>query len=169
MTERPVARGAFGDDWGGIYSERVAIKALRVYEDDDVKKLQRQTVWASRYPLAAPTDLHHKAFFKEVVMWKRISHPSIVPFLGVLTYLHPLVWYPNGCQTETCGTSLGRIRTPADCNWCVNSKLHRTRADETLVARCQSRSVILVHPRDCAWRFKRSTARLPSLVLGLSW
>lgn len=48
-TEHPVAHGAFGDVWEGIYNgERVAIKALRVYKDDDVKRVAK----ASRVGLA---------------------------------------------------------------------------------------------------------------------
>jgi len=48
-AEHPVARGAFGDVWEGIYNgERVAIlKALRVYKKD-VKKVEK----ASRLGLA---------------------------------------------------------------------------------------------------------------------
>jgi len=41
-TEHPVASGAFGDVWEGIHNgKRVAIKALRVYKPDDVKKVAK--------------------------------------------------------------------------------------------------------------------------------
>jgi len=38
----PVARGGFGDVWEGIYNDkRVAIKALRIYKDEDVQKVKK--------------------------------------------------------------------------------------------------------------------------------
>ncbi|KAF9647764.1 kinase-like protein [Thelephora ganbajun] len=81
-TENPIAFGGFGDVWEGIYDDkRVAIKALRVYKHDDVRKFR-------------------KVFYKEVVMWRRIAHPNIVPFLGVSEAHAPLSmvseWMPNG-------------------------------------------------------------------------
>ena len=45
-------------------------------------------------------NYHHQVFYKEAVMWKRISHPNIVPFLGVSQAPAPLSmvseWMPNG-------------------------------------------------------------------------
>ena len=39
-SEYPVASGSFGDVWQGIHNDKpVAIKALRVYKRDDVKKV----------------------------------------------------------------------------------------------------------------------------------
>jgi hypothetical protein len=41
-TEHPVAFGAFGDVWEGIHDgKRVAIKALRIYKRDDVRKVAK--------------------------------------------------------------------------------------------------------------------------------
>ena len=41
-SEEPVASGGYGDVWEGIYNDkRVAIKALRVYRDDDVRKVSK--------------------------------------------------------------------------------------------------------------------------------
>ena len=41
-TWRPITFGTFGNVWGGIYNDRrVAIKALRVYKDDDVRKVRK--------------------------------------------------------------------------------------------------------------------------------
>lgn len=43
-SEFPVASGGSGDVWEGIYnSERVAIKALRVYKVDDVREIRKVT------------------------------------------------------------------------------------------------------------------------------
>ena len=41
-TDQPTAPGKLGDVWEGIYNgSRVAIKALRVYKDDDVRKVRK--------------------------------------------------------------------------------------------------------------------------------
>ena len=41
-TEQPVASGVFGNVWEGIYNgERVAMKALRVFKEDDVRKVKK--------------------------------------------------------------------------------------------------------------------------------
>jgi hypothetical protein len=41
-TGLPVASGTFGDVWEGIYEgNRVAIKALRVYAHDDLRKVRK--------------------------------------------------------------------------------------------------------------------------------
>lgn len=46
MTEHSIASGAFGDVWEGIYNgNRVAIKALRVYKVDDVRKARKVIPW----------------------------------------------------------------------------------------------------------------------------
>ena len=43
-SEEPVASGGYGDVWEGIYNDkRVAIKALRLYRDDDVRKVLKVT------------------------------------------------------------------------------------------------------------------------------
>ena len=60
----------------------MAMKALRVYKKD-IKKVEK----ASRLGLAifagCSSRPPYKVFCKEVVMWKRIPHTNIVPFLGV--------------------------------------------------------------------------------------
>ena len=41
-TEYPVAYGGFSDVWEGIYNQkRVAIKALRVYQEHDLRKVKK--------------------------------------------------------------------------------------------------------------------------------
>lgn len=42
MDECAIASGGFGDVWEGTYDgRRVAIKALRVYKNDDKRKVSR--------------------------------------------------------------------------------------------------------------------------------
>ena len=41
-TEHPVTSGGFADVWEGIYNnKRVAIKAFRVYKDEDVQRVRK--------------------------------------------------------------------------------------------------------------------------------
>ena len=43
-----------------------------------------------------------QSFFREAVIWKRLRHPNIVPFIGVTrTPLQSISeWMPNGTLTE---------------------------------------------------------------------
>ena len=152
-TERPVASGGFCDMWKGIHNdERVAIKSIRVHKHDDIKRA------------AKVADYHHKIFCKEVVMWRRISHPNIVPFLGVSTTPVPLSmvseWMPNGNVRDYVGENpdtsrLQLVRRFFNLSW--------LRTDETSVTRSLSRFVVLALPRDRAWRFERGTSLFLSL------
>ena len=41
-TEQPVASGAFSDVWEGIHDGKlVAVKALRVFKEDDIRKAKK--------------------------------------------------------------------------------------------------------------------------------
>jgi serine/threonine protein kinase len=48
----------------------------------------------------AVAEYDRKLFCKEAVMWRKISHPNIVPFLGVSEDPAPISmvseWMPNG-------------------------------------------------------------------------
>ena len=59
-----------------------------------------------------------KAFFGEAVVWKRLRHPNVVPFLGVTTAPLQLVseWMPNGTLTEYVNTNPGADRISLVCN-----------------------------------------------------
>ena len=45
-----------------------------------------------------------QVFYKEVIVWKRLQHPNIVPFLGVPAKIPPFEiicgWMENGTITE---------------------------------------------------------------------
>lgn len=104
MGECAIASGGFGDVWKGIYNGReVAIKALRVYKNEGKRKVSRVSM-ALRYGAlwvpSAQAYSFRQVFYKEITIWKRLSHPNIVPFLGVADGPAPLSmvleWMPNG-------------------------------------------------------------------------
>ena len=157
-TGDPVAHGGFGDVWEGISSgERVAIKALRIYKDDDVQRVRKVIDQHLFYPpLASQANFYHKVFCKEVAIWKRVSHPNIVPFLGVSEAPAPLSmvseWMPNG-------NVRGYVAKNPDVSrlQLVSSRVSRpqAQADDTLVTRHRPRSVLFTLQRYRPRRFKR--------------
>jgi len=80
----------------------VAIKALRVDKNDDMHEVKR----VAPYVVVVHDEYHplvkdlKKRIDKEVTMWKRLSHPNIVSFLGVTDTPAPLPmvseWMPSG-------------------------------------------------------------------------
>ncbi|KAF8211580.1 kinase-like domain-containing protein [Mycena galopus ATCC 62051] len=77
-----VAGGGFGDIWkGSVGGQIVAVKSMRQYVDDDVK--------ASLKKLG-----------REALIWRQLSHPNLLPFLGLymldsrLSLVSP--WMENG-------------------------------------------------------------------------
>ncbi|KAF9789495.1 kinase-like domain-containing protein, partial [Thelephora terrestris] len=61
----PLYNGGYADVWKAEHEGRqVAVKALRVYLKDDFEKIT-------------------SGFCKEVVVWKRLLHPNVLPLLGV--------------------------------------------------------------------------------------
>ena len=81
--EQPVSSGKFGDVWEGIYNgNRVAIQTLPAYKGSDVREVRE--VNSSEIFNMALANFHHKLFCGEALLWRGISHPNIVPFLGIL-------------------------------------------------------------------------------------
>jgi len=77
-----VAAGGFADVWLGRYRGKdVAIKALRIYEENSIRVI-------------------YERFCNEAIQWKQMDHPNVVPFLGMDTSLFPLCmvspWMSNG-------------------------------------------------------------------------
>jgi len=84
--DTPLYQGGFADIWRGRYQDyHVAVKVLRVYANDNFEKL------ASR-------------FCKEVVTWKTLFHPNVLPLLGVVRGGRHFVmiskWMENGNINE---------------------------------------------------------------------
>lgn len=80
--DNPLYRGGYADVWKGEYRGcPVAVKALRVSSTSDFDKIMSR-------------------FYKEVVTWKTLHHPNVLPLLGVTTgnYQFALTseWMENG-------------------------------------------------------------------------
>ncbi|KAF9778328.1 kinase-like domain-containing protein, partial [Thelephora terrestris] len=83
VGDEPVASGGFSDVWEGILNgDKVCIKYLRCCAQN------RQSI--------------EKAFYKEAIIWKRLEHPNIVPFISVTQNPMQFVsgWMPNGTLTD---------------------------------------------------------------------
>ena len=97
----PVASGTFADVWRGTYppSSVVAIKALRIYNNDELRTVQKVCFQGFHEQLADDVG-YHQQLFKEVVVWRRLSHPNVLPFLGITATVFRLgvvsEWMPNG-------------------------------------------------------------------------
>ena len=98
----PVSSGGFSDIWEGTYNgTNVCIKHLKVTKKNRgaVEKVNTRN-WKDFSLLKEPIDT--QAFCREAVIWKRLKHPNIVPFLGVARKPLRFVseWMPYGTVTE---------------------------------------------------------------------
>lgn len=71
-----------------LNGKKVCMKALRLYVQDAGGAMQKVCLFvhAGQLPSKHPG---WQVFYREVVMWKRLQHPNIVPFLGVPTKTPP--------------------------------------------------------------------------------
>jgi len=84
---------------GGEYlGSPVAIKCLRMNEEDSDRIFKVPSISLAHH--------HHSTFTqrlcREIIGWKHLSHPNILPLLGVSVSVEPLCfriltkWMPNG-------------------------------------------------------------------------
>lgn len=104
-SEHAVAYGGFADVWEGtLGSDKVCIKMLRIYNGNTNTQKRPLAVCTIRnfVHVAKLALTLSKPFYGEAVVWKRLRHPNVVPFLGVTTTPLQLVsrWMPNGTLTE---------------------------------------------------------------------
>lgn len=84
-SSSPVACGGFADVYEGTFMDkRVAMKVLRVFRGEKVTKTREVRFYLSQRVAETPiTFVLLQSFYKEVVFWKNLVHPNIVPFLGL--------------------------------------------------------------------------------------
>ena len=94
-SETLLGEGGSAKVWTGKHNgQKVAIKVLKFYQSDDtIKKRERTKL---RHPVLAGhprcNDVDHpivQQFCKEVVIWKNLSHPNILPFIGAALATEP--------------------------------------------------------------------------------
>ena len=85
QEEMPFATRGYTDlwkrDWNG---RKVAVKALRFGPDDDRSKTTKVAISSVSQPPGISRGTHDRSqrFCKEVLFWKRLSHPNVLPFYG---------------------------------------------------------------------------------------
>ena len=83
------ASGGFADVWKGRHKgSPVCIKAFRVYTPENLANIKQVGNKISRSTCAS--DDPRKRLFHEIVIWRRLSHPNVLPVLGVSPKLFPL-------------------------------------------------------------------------------
>ena len=104
VGDGPIASGDTADIWEGTYcGEKVAIRSLKVTLSDDRTLDKVRTWYGMLYRVWSRTPICKlQSFFREAVMWGRLRHPNIVPFIGITTDPLQIVseWMPNGTLTE---------------------------------------------------------------------
>lgn len=112
VRDQPVPQktGIVTETWRGSYEKTpVAIKIFKITEgrkDYDKIKTVRRVVLAPRLtgPLTARRSRHSQRFCKEAVLWKRLTHKNILPFLGiskdVAEFCLITPWMKNGTIVE---------------------------------------------------------------------
>ena len=103
MGDHPIALGGIADAWEGTYrGEKVSIKSLRVSTGNFQAIKKVRNLCGKYLPPPLKNIRASQSFFKEAIIWKRLRHPNIVPFVGVTTNPLQIVaeWMPNGTLTE---------------------------------------------------------------------
>lgn len=100
VSDRPFSRSGFSDIWTGtVDGQKVAIKALRIHGDNI------NAVKQFSFMVGAHDHAHlsvEQAYLRELVIWKCLRHPNIVPFFGTSSQFEVSFvseWMPGGTVT----------------------------------------------------------------------
>lgn len=79
-----LCHGGFGDVWKGELSGReVAVKVIRTYLQGELERVIN-VGGPSLLSACADSTSYIQKFCKEVVMWKFLQHPNVVPLIGAM-------------------------------------------------------------------------------------
>ncbi|KAF7360946.1 hypothetical protein MSAN_01124700 [Mycena sanguinolenta] len=105
-SSHPVATGGFSNIYRGEYSDaqgntvEVALKVLRIFQEHTDAALENL----------------RKKFFKEVLVWRYLEHPNIVPFLGVDSTTFPNLAMAMVTPWMSKGSVMSYISTNSPCS-----------------------------------------------------
>jgi serine/threonine protein kinase len=115
-----VCGGGFTDIFRGEYGEEsVAVKRLRVFQGSPECQPVHQVSRLPKSCLCMKSNIAFKMLCREAILWKHLSHPNVLPFLGVdldsfpsyMCLISP--WMPNGTITKYLEDN-GRQRADLD-------------------------------------------------------
>jgi len=100
-TETPQCYGGFADVWKGRHNGLVvAAKALRVYTTSDLDRIRKVCFPDLDVFVTERVASAYQRFCKEVMIWKSLDHPNVLPLLGVTMTWNRFVmvseWMENG-------------------------------------------------------------------------
>ena len=93
------AYGSSCDAHKGTLTEDICIKQLRITVSGDREKVEKVPRLLS-LRLGSRQLTNPKLFCTEVIVWKRLNHPNIVPLRVPRSIPFSLSW--NGCLAESC-------------------------------------------------------------------
>jgi serine/threonine protein kinase len=84
-TGTALYRGGYADVWKGQHCGRdVAVKVIRTCSNDDLQKIVGVSYCSCSRSVCPCTDVAWQRFCKEVVTWKTLRHPNVLPLIGVM-------------------------------------------------------------------------------------
>ena len=108
----PISLGGSSNIWPGIYNgddghdgdKCVAIKVIRYFDSEDVQTVKKARCFDPLPHMIEPDWDCLQNFCREVITWKRLSHPNILELIGVTMdekeYSMVSPWMENGNIVE---------------------------------------------------------------------
>jgi hypothetical protein len=76
--------GGFADIYRAYYmGGQVAMKKFRAFETNDRQALHRVCTITLSLRISSPADACEQMLCKEALLWKDLTHPHVLPFLGL--------------------------------------------------------------------------------------
>ena len=152
---QPVASGGSGDIFKGTLDDSsVCVKRVRIYSKEGPEKAIKVHHRRHNSPYL-PLLTNTQTLYREAVVWKRLEHQNIVPFLGITSSPLQLIseWMPGGDLMEYIkrhpdADSLGLVGVPL--LWLILPSLPLP------AVRCRRRSSHSPLPQHSSWRSQGS-------------